>query len=146
MFTLDGRVAFFSRTAAASCDPRCFALPANRSMNFPPAVAGLLLLVLGPLAALAGPPLREGFETPEISGRDAGGDGNHKIVAHERTTSGAHSGQGCERVQVSGDSSTYVYLSHEIGQARVISELSASVWLKADRPGMQILLRVVLPR
>ena len=48
-------------------------------------------------------------------------------------------------MRITGDNGSYVYLSHEIGDARIISELTASVWLKADRPGLQILLRVVLP-
>ncbi len=63
----------------------------------------------------------------------------------QRTFTGSHGGRGCERLRVSGDNGSYVYLSHEIGEARIIGELAASVWLNADRPGLQILLRAVLP-
>ena len=45
-----------------------------------------------------------------------------------------------------GDNGTYVYVAHEIAPARIISELAPSVWLKADRPGLQLLARVTLPR
>ena len=39
-----------------------------------------------------------------------------------------------------------VYFSHAVGQPRVIAELTPSVWIKSDRPGLQLLARVVLPR
>jgi hypothetical protein len=105
-----------------------------------------LILVQCSAPAEAEPTLREGFEGPETSWHDAGGDAHYKILAQQRQPSGAHSGNGCESLRVSGDSGTYVYLSHEIGAARIIGELAASVWVKADRPGLQILVRVVLPR
>ncbi len=109
------------------------------------ALAGLMLLALWPLLAAAEPALREAFEGEEPSWRDAGGDGNYKIASQERVSTGAHRGRGCEQLRINGDNGSYVYLSHEMGEARIINELAASVWLQADRPGLQILVRAVLP-
>ena len=47
---------------------------------------------------------------------------------------------------VSGNQGTYVHLGHDVSRFRVIDELLATVWVKSDRPGLQILGRVVLPR
>ena len=63
-----------------------------------------------------------------------------------RIPNGAHSGQWCERLAVRGNNGTYVYVAHELSAARVIGELVPSVWVKADRPGLQLLVRVTLPR
>ncbi|HEX4142992.1 MAG TPA: hypothetical protein VHY91_05540 [Pirellulales bacterium] len=101
------------------------------------------LLLAGPLG---GAPLREDFEGPEPSWRDSGGDAQYKISSHERAAGVAHSGRGCEQVRLVGNNGTYIYLSHDIPPARIISELSLGVWIKADRPGLQILARVVFPR
>ncbi|HTU26831.1 MAG TPA: hypothetical protein VMF30_15590, partial [Pirellulales bacterium] len=104
----------------------------------------LALLLTSPLGGA--PAVREGFEGPEPSWHEAGSDAQHKIVAHERVSGGAHSGQGCEQIRLQGNNGTYVYLSHDITPARIISELGLSVWIKADRAGLQILARVVIPR
>lgn len=90
--------------------------------------------------------VRDDFEGPETALRETGGDASYKIEAHRRVTQGAHSGRACEHLRISGNNGTSVYFSRSIGAARVIHELAASVWLKSDRAGLQILARVVLPR
>jgi len=102
------------------------------------------LLLTSPVGGA--PALREEFEGPEPSWRDSGGDAQYKITSHERASGVAHGGRSCEQVRLVGNNGTYVYLSHDISPARIISELSLSVWIKADRPGLQILARVVIPR
>jgi len=90
---------------------------------------------------------REGFETPQTSWLDAGGDGRYRLAEHRRSMQGAHSGVGCETLTVEvGSSGSYIYLSHEIGRAPVIPELVPSVWIRADRPGIRLFARVVFPR
>lgn len=109
-------------------------------------LAVILALVAFADAASARSPLGDQFEGPETSLQSAGGDANFKIQLHRRTTQGMHSGHGCEQLRIAGNNGTSIYFSHPIGPARVISELSPSIWVKADRPGVQLLLRVVLPR
>jgi hypothetical protein len=90
---------------------------------------------------------REGFETPQTTWLDAGGDGRYRLAEHRRSMQGAHGGVGCETLTVEvGSSGSYIYLSHEIGHAPVIPELVPSVWIRADRPGIRVFARVVFPR
>ena len=109
------------------------------------AIPALLLTIFAPVAG-AQPVLRDDFEGPETSWRFAADDASHKLQVHQRVQQNAHSGRWCERVTESGNNGTYIYYAHAIGSARVINELTASLWLKSDRPGLQILARVVLPR
>jgi len=90
--------------------------------------------------------VRDDFEGPETSLRDSGGDAQYKVEGHQRVQQGAHTGRWCERLTLRGNNGTFVYFSHPVGPARVIGELSLSIWLKSDRPGLQILARVTLPR
>jgi hypothetical protein len=96
--------------------------------------------------ALAQGVVRDDFEGPETSLIHVGGDANYRIDSHVRVPNGAHTGQWCERLIVRGNNGTYVYVARDLPPARVIGELSPSVWVKADRPGLQLLVRVVLPR
>ncbi len=109
-------------------------------------LAILLLVACWPARVRAESLLRDGFDGPETTLSDAGGDANYKLQVHRRTQQGAHSGTGCEQLRVAGNNGTYVYVSHPLEPARLINELTPGIWVKADRPGIQLLLRVVLPR
>ena len=52
----------------------------------------------------------------------------------------------CEHIRFSAANGSTVYLRHEAPVARLIAELQTSVWVKSDRPGLQLFVRVVLPR
>lgn len=111
------------------------------------AIAALLLL-----AAEADTPVcaatawYEAFEGAEPSWRDAGGDGHYRIVAQQRVAGVARNGNRCEWLQVQGANGTFVHVQHDIGRPGVIDELRPTLWVKSDRPGIQLLARVVLPR
>jgi hypothetical protein len=120
-------------------------------MHFPArTTAAAMLLALGAVAAIAyaqpAPAWHEGFEGPEPSWRDAGGDARYRVVEHRRLQGDAHTGSGCEWLQVEADGGTNVYFAHEVGRPRVIDDLVPSVWIKSDRPGVQLAARIVLPR
>ena len=51
-----------------------------------------------------------------------------------------------EWLKLSANGNAYVYLSHDVGRPIVIDELMPSLWIKSDRPGIQIAARIVLPR
>jgi hypothetical protein len=108
--------------------------------------ATVLAMLAWSAAAQAQGVWREDFEGPEPSWRDAGGDGTYKLDSHARVQTQAHSGRSSEQIRVAGSNGSFVYISHEISHARTIAELQVSVWVKADRPGLQILARAVLPR
>jgi len=64
----------------------------------------------------------------------------------KRTNTDAYAGRQCEWLQITGQGGTCAFVSHSIGRPRGIPELAASLWVKADRPGVQIFARVILPR
>lgn len=78
--------------------------------------------------------------------RDAGGDTRYRIARHESLSHEARSGQAAEFVRLIAENGTGVYLAREIPPARIIEELNVEVWVKSDRPGIQLLARLVLPR
>ncbi len=88
----------------------------------------------------------EGFETPQTSWRDIGGDARYRILKHQRLQGDAHSGKGCEWLRLEGRGGSRVYVAHDVGRPPVIDELAPSVWVKSNRPGPQLYARIVLPR
>lgn len=89
---------------------------------------------------------RENFEGQQTSWTFAAADAPYRLHEHSRVQSGAHWGKGCEQLRVETGAGTHVYFSHAIDNPRVHEELSPGVWVKADRPGVQLLARVVFPR
>ena len=109
--------------------------------------AALLVAVLAiPAAAHAQTAWHEGFEGPQPSWRDAGGNAQYRVLQHQRLQGNAHTGNGCEWLQIEGDGGSHVYFAHDVGRPRIIDELAPSVWIKSDRPGPHLAVRVVLPR
>lgn len=108
-----------------------------------------LLLVAGLLGAAArvrAQESNEGFEGPDVSWKPVGADMAYRIADHSRVHGEAHTGSGCERITVRGSAGTYVYFSHTCPTATVIEDLVPTVWVKASRPGPQLLAEIVLPR
>ncbi len=99
----------------------------------------------GPVAA-GRPSWRQDFEGPTTSWIQAGGDAQYSLVAHQRVHGTAHSGQGSEWLQVVGQGGGTVLIAHDIGRPWVIDELRTSIWICADRPGIQFFAEVALPR
>jgi hypothetical protein len=90
--------------------------------------------------------LRDDFESLEPSWRDVGGDARYQIEQRRRVGESPHTGRGCELWQIQSGDGTAIYLSYDVGRAPVIDELTAGVWVRSERPGMQLLARVVFPR
>ena len=108
--------------------------------------AGVLLacLLLRPVEVAAN--LRENFEGPQTSWRYAATDATLRVTHHSRAQSQAHWGHGCEELRLAVGNGEFVYFEHDIGRPTIIDELQASVWVRASRPGVQLLARVVFPR
>ncbi len=88
----------------------------------------------------------EGFEGPQVSWRVLGGDAQYRVEFHARVRDEAHTGQWCERLRILGNGGTEVFVAHEVGRPRIIDELLPTVWVKANRQGIQMAVQVVLPR
>jgi hypothetical protein len=90
--------------------------------------------------------LQHGFERGEPIWLAGPFDAAYKETKHLLTDETAHTGQKSELIQLHAEKGTFIYYTYPIGKAPVTDELNVSVWIKANRPGMQLLCRVVLPR
>ncbi|MEX2142858.1 MAG: hypothetical protein WD894_26615 [Pirellulales bacterium] len=90
-------------------------------------------------------PTREVFESAETTWRFSSADVQYRIDGHRRVLGQGRAGSTCESIAITAAHGSYVYLTHPIANCRVVSELAISLWLKANRPDLQVLARVVLP-
>jgi hypothetical protein len=88
---------------------------------------------------------RNGFETREPAWIKGTADTPFREVVHEITDTTSRSGQSCEHLQVLAEDGTTIYYYYPTGKAPISEDLSANVWLKANRPGAQLFARLVLP-
>ena len=109
-------------------------------------VAVLLLAVLSAGGDVRAQSWHEGFETSQPSWHEAGSDARFRLVRHERVRGDAHTGNGCEWLRIEAEAGSNIYFAHDVGRPPVIDELAPSVWVKSDRPGVQLAARIVLPR
>jgi hypothetical protein len=118
----------------------------STSVLAPLLLAGSLAVVLGdPGRATAQQILQDGFETREPTWVPRGHDAAHKVLAHQRTDQTAHGGQRCEHIQIQAEKGSYIHFSYDVGRAPINEDLVVSLWLKSDRPNVQLFCRVVLP-
>lgn len=89
---------------------------------------------------------RDSFESVEPTWRLADADCGARITSHRRDFQTFHAGRASEGLCLVASQGTYAYLVQEVPQSRVIAEWTATLWVKADRTGVQLLARVVLPR
>jgi len=106
-------------------------------------LAALLAFWLGPAASADH---RDSFESVEPTWRLADADCGARIAAHRRDFQTFHTGQASECLCLIANQGTYAYVVQEVPHSRVIAEWTATLWVKADRTGPQLLARVVLPR
>src|SRR5687768_1568299 len=98
-------------------------------------------------AAPATAQLRDSFEGPQPTWsltREA--DCGVRELAHDRSFRESRSGQASEHFRLQVGNGTYVYLAQSIGRAPVIQEFRPTLFVKADRPSLQLMARVVFPR
>jgi len=89
---------------------------------------------------------RNGFEARAIGWIKGPADAPAKETAHDVTDQTAHTGQLSEHIQLNAEVGTYIHYHYALGRAPVNDELSLGVWIKANRPGTQLMARLVLPR
>jgi hypothetical protein len=89
---------------------------------------------------------RNGFETRAPVWVKATADAAFRELVHDITDLTAHTGQSAEHLQISSEPGSFIYYYYPIGRAPISDDLSISLWLKANRPGVQLLARLVLPK
>lgn len=120
-----------------------FAMP--RLCHLWPVALAIACLAKFPLPALGQAVHRDGFDGPEVSWQPAGNDARYRLDGHARDRAAPRRGDACETVQITAGNGSFVYFALPVGPARVIDELTVSLWVRADRFGPQLLGRVVLP-
>ena len=89
---------------------------------------------------------RNNFEAAKTSWIRGGGDAEQKELKHLITDEGAHSGERSEFIQLDMKQATFQHYLYPVGKAPINDDLTATLWLKANRPGLQLMARVVLPQ
>lgn len=120
--------------------------PILQCMSTLPRTSFVVAIVFAALSNPTSAEIFEGFESSEVSWKLEQRDTEVRVIAHQRLFQGAHSGNGCEFIRINAGRGTYVHLTQKIPRSRVFAEWSPTIWIKADRPGLQFMARVVLPR
>ena len=89
---------------------------------------------------------QDGFESSKTAWQLRHSDCQARILVHERQFQNAHSGAGCEHLEIRMVRGTYAHLSYDIPPVRVIDELKPGLWIKSNGRHLQLLARIVLPR
>jgi len=119
---------------------------ANSALRWSFFVGVLPFLLLVASTRIAGGVVRDTFETAETAWKVVHADSPVRVLGQKRVFGDARSGNGCEALSISAGVGTFVHAAYEIPPGQVITEFSPSLWVRADRPGIQLLARVVLPR
>ncbi len=88
--------------------------------------------------------LRNGFET-KTAWNKGGFDAPYDEIAHKIDDRDPHSGRGSEYIEIDAKQGNSIQYIYPVGKAPINEDLRASVWLRANRPGMKLMARVVLP-
>ncbi len=90
--------------------------------------------------------LNLGFEARDTFFQAGPATGPVTEQSHRITEESYHGGQRSEEIKITLTKPTYVPYYLDIGKAPITEELALSVWMKANKPGISLLCRVVLPR
>jgi hypothetical protein len=82
----------------------------------------------------------------DVAWQKGSADVKFREIVHDLTESFAHTGQRSEHLRIDCETGSHAYYFYPTGKAPVNDELHISVWLRSNRPGFQILARVVLPK
>ena len=88
---------------------------------------------------------RDGHEAREVVWVKGPSDAAPRETNHVITDQTQHTGQSCELLQFEADAGTFINYHYDTGRAPIGEDLAAGVWIKANRPGIQLQARLVLP-
>jgi hypothetical protein len=89
---------------------------------------------------------RNGFEGDTVQWAQGQADAPFRETAHRITDQTAYLGKRAELIELEARAGNYIYYTYNCPRAALSEDYSVTVWLKADRPGVQLLARLVLPR
>lgn len=88
---------------------------------------------------------RNTFEGPAPQWIKSNSDAPHEETAHALSDTGASEGARCEYIQLQVKPGNFIHYQYNVGKAPILEELNGSIYLKCNRPGVQLMARVVLP-
>jgi hypothetical protein len=110
-----------------------------------PVWAAALALVLAHGAA-AQQVLQNAFEGRETIWVAGAHDAAYEETLHRLTDESAHNGQRSETIHLVAQAGSFIHYTYDVGRAPVNEDLNVLLFLRANRPGTQLLCRVVLPQ
>jgi hypothetical protein len=105
----------------------------------------LLTLVIGVIAH-GQQMIQYGFEAREPVWVQGPHDAAYKETLHRLTDDSVHNGQRSETIQLEAERGNFIHYTYNIGRGPVTEDLNVSLWVRANRPGVQLLARVVFPK
>jgi hypothetical protein len=114
----------------------------------------LLVLLSGVMACLISQaPAQQnvfqyGFENHDPIWAKGKSDVRYQEKSHRLTEEHAHGGTRSEAIDldIEEEGTHFIYYTYDFGRASINEDLEVRLWVKATRPGIQLLCRVVLPR
>ena len=89
--------------------------------------------------------IRDGFESSRILWNQEETDAAITPIKHDRTNRAAHNGLTSERIAFNSGVGSTLFYSYRLPKAPITKELGLQLYLRANRSGMQIFARVILP-
>ncbi len=86
------------------------------------------------------------FETREPAFIKGTADVPFQEYVHDVTDATSHGGQYSEHLQIASQQGSSIYYYFPTSRAPVTIDLSLKIWVKANRPGAQLVARLVLPK
>jgi hypothetical protein len=89
--------------------------------------------------------LRDGFETAQVCWEREHTDTTINLIAQERSVRAAHEGKLSERFDFEAEAGSQFFVSYSLPRINVTDGLEAVLYVRANRVGVQLYARVVLP-
>src|SRR5437879_1446248 len=116
--------------------------PMNHRLSRTYAIAGLGLtvglLALADWAFAQTAMHRNGFET-KPGWSKGGADAPYDEIAHKIDDRDPHNGRRAEYIEIDAKKGSYIHYVYPVGKALISEESRATLWLRSNRPGMQIM-------
>jgi hypothetical protein len=90
--------------------------------------------------------LRDGFESPGVAWRREHTDAAINLIAHDRSDRAAYEGTLSERFLFESEPGSAFYFSYPVPDVPVTDLLNVSLQVRANRAGIRLFVRVVLPK
>ena len=89
---------------------------------------------------------QQGFEARGPYWKPGSSDAKFTVVKHELTEETAKRGLRSEHIRLQVEKGSYIHYTFDVPKAPITEDLKFILWLKSNRPGVQLFCRVVLPR